>query len=359
MGAQDHKSIKISPIERIKELLTGNERMQWIIICCAVGILFVGLLIALILGTGSEANTSSPTITTNETTDNIDSIKVKNNVFEKAYDEYRAVMNAELAKDNEYSELTLSEFKEIGTDEEYKDYEYLKDNLYRATITQNANVYVVANSHSGKISQIRYSINIKDDARNARFLGWLLGRTMQLMYGHVSDKDLEKVIGELNLEHPYEGMNITYTYNQNIYRTTLENNVWTIYITDTDYSFIEERQAAIVSYEEQTKINIAEAEKKRKVEAEVAAKLAEKERIFSAGKYRVGIDIDAGTYNIVALSGRGNCFIENASGRSILNEIFASVIGDSYIREYKNIDLSLGDTIEVKSYLKLKFIPVK
>lgn len=73
----------------------------------------------------------------------------------------------------------------------------------------------------------------------------------------------------------------------------------------------------------------------------------DKEYVFSAGNYIVGIDIPSGIYNVSLVSGGGNCFAGN------MNEIFGT--SEYSIKEYKNLTLSSGDTIEITSTLKLKF----
>ena len=76
------------------------------------------------------------------------------------------------------------------------------------------------------------------------------------------------------------------------------------------------------------------------------------ERIFSAGTYIVGTDIDAGTYDVQLVSGHGNFF---ASGSRSVNEMFGTD-SDYYIQEYKNMCVSNGDEIEIRGSLKIKLL---
>ena len=95
-------------------------------------------------------------------------------------------------------------------------------------------------------------------------------------------------------------------------------------------------------------------EAKKEKEAEQAKKAA-KTRVFSAGTYKVGTDIDSGTYNIIAVSGRGNCFTYNASDRLQINEMMSSSGGNYYITNYSNAYLGVGYKIEIKGTLTLRF----
>lgn len=76
------------------------------------------------------------------------------------------------------------------------------------------------------------------------------------------------------------------------------------------------------------------------------------ERVFSAGMYIVGTDIDAGTYDIQLISGSGNFF---ARGSCYVNEIFGTR-RENYIQEYKNMRISNGDEIEIRGNLKVKLL---
>ena len=97
------------------------------------------------------------------------------------------------------------------------------------------------------------------------------------------------------------------------------------------------------------------AEVANKIAQSKAAAKAAKTRTFSAGKYTVGKDIDAGTYNITAVSGSGNLFVYNISGRSTINEIMSPEDSRFYIANYKNAYLGSGYEIEILSTLVLRF----
>lgn len=103
--------------------------------------------------------------------------------------------------------------------------------------------------------------------------------------------------------------------------------------------------------------NIAQnkADEARRAEEAEQARKAAKTRTFSAGTYRVGTDIDSGTYNILAVGGRGNCFVYNSSDRLQVNEMMSSSGGDYYITNYSNVYLGAGYTIKITGTLTLKF----
>lgn len=75
---------------------------------------------------------------------------------------------------------------------------------------------------------------------------------------------------------------------------------------------------------------------------------------LTAGKYTVGTDIKAGKYDVIAQAGSGNFFVE---GSTSVNEILSINATDNanygYIDKYTNLILEDGDTIELRSNLKV------
>ena len=69
---------------------------------------------------------------------------------------------------------------------------------------------------------------------------------------------------------------------------------------------------------------------------------------LTAGTYVVGEDIPAGKYDVTWQAGLGNCF----AGSMI--ESFGENT-ERYIKEYKNLSLSVGDEVEVTRTLQVKF----
>ena len=76
---------------------------------------------------------------------------------------------------------------------------------------------------------------------------------------------------------------------------------------------------------------------------------------LSTGNYIVDRDIVAGTYDIIWVSGSGNLVTRNANGRLGVNEIFGDRT-DRQIREFKNVILESGGSIEISSALTVKFV---
>ena len=69
---------------------------------------------------------------------------------------------------------------------------------------------------------------------------------------------------------------------------------------------------------------------------------------LTAGTYVVGEDMQAGKYDVQWLAGAGNCFAGN------MIETFGED-SEYYIKEYKNLSLSVGDEVEVTRTLQVKF----
>lgn len=109
------------------------------------------------------------------------------------------------------------------------------------------------------------------------------------------------------------------------------------------------------------KINDIEAkiaEQKRQAEAAAAQaaaeKLAQKNRRLGAGKYTTCTDIDSGTYDVTAISGNGNLFVNSDSYSHYVNEIMSASGAYGWNREYKNMILSCGDVLEIKNGLTVQ-----
>ncbi len=73
---------------------------------------------------------------------------------------------------------------------------------------------------------------------------------------------------------------------------------------------------------------------------------------LSAGQYTVGEDIKAGKYDIIAQSGKGNVYIK---GSTSVIEMMGTSDSNYYIKNYNNVNLKNGDTIEITSSLVLLF----
>lgn len=121
--------------------------------------------------------------------------------------------------------------------------------------------------------------------------------------------------------------------------------------------------------EEQAKKEKEEREAREKAEAEAnaQAEIAAKTVQLSSGNYVAGTDFEAGVYDIVALSGSGNVYSDNAYRGGInavmgsqdkIDEANSMGMTDFYKLEYKNIKLSKGVTLKIDGPT-IKLVPVK
>ena len=154
-------------------------------------------------------------------------------------EEYREIINDEIQKDSEYSQYTVGKFekivsKDIGTGETELIY-----NLYKSDITENFQIYILANDINNCIDQIRFRIKLSSGDESLK--GFLLGVTMRLLYGNVSDEEMNSIVENLGIALPLEGNNKTYEFKENIYRTTVKNNYLTTYITLDSSTYFEEK----------------------------------------------------------------------------------------------------------------------
>lgn len=75
---------------------------------------------------------------------------------------------------------------------------------------------------------------------------------------------------------------------------------------------------------------------------------------LTTGKYIVGTDIKAGKYDVVAQSGSGNFFVNGSTSVNEILSIEASKKANyGYIDKYTNLTLKNGDTVELRSGLKV------
>ena len=78
---------------------------------------------------------------------------------------------------------------------------------------------------------------------------------------------------------------------------------------------------------------------------------------LSIGQYVVGVDIPAGTYNLIAVSGSGNIIGDVQSQLfGSLNTILA-VDSAMFERSFNNLRLANGDTINIMGNLVVEFTP--
>ena len=75
--------------------------------------------------------------------------------------------------------------------------------------------------------------------------------------------------------------------------------------------------------------------------------------ILYTGKYDAGLDIPYGYYNFEVLSGDGNVEVKSKDGNIKLYEYFSKSTNDG-IQRYHNIQIGVGDTVELDNDLKIK-----
>lgn len=69
---------------------------------------------------------------------------------------------------------------------------------------------------------------------------------------------------------------------------------------------------------------------------------------FGPGRYAVGSDIKAATYDIVCVSGSGNVIAHDNGFMNSVNLIMSTVTDDLYISNYKNAKLNKGATLQLE-----------
>lgn len=107
----------------------------------------------------------------------------------------------------------------------------------------------------------------------------------------------------------------------------------------------EEEQLALKAEAEKAekeRVEKEEAERLAKEQAELEAKTVK----LSNGNYVAGSDFEAGTYDIVAVSGNGNVSSSNMFSGGI-NAVMGTRNSDFYEKEYKNIKLPHGTELTI------------
>lgn len=116
----------------------------------------------------------------------------------------------------------------------------------------------------------------------------------------------------------------------------------------------EEEQAKLAEQAEKEKAErLAKEEEERK--AAEQAKLDAMSVELGNGNFVAGEDFDAGTYDIVAISGGGNVSSDNMFSGGI-NAIMGVANDGFYEKEYKNIKLPEGTTLSIDG-VKIKLVP--
>lgn len=102
---------------------------------------------------------------------------------------------------------------------------------------------------------------------------------------------------------------------------------------------------------------LALEEKASKEKAEKTDKLLEENsKTLSSGHFMVGVDFQAGTYDIIAVSGNGNVYSNNE--KNPINAIMGVREDDMYQKTFKNVYLPFGTTLTVDG-VTVKIIPTQ
>lgn len=100
------------------------------------------------------------------------------------------------------------------------------------------------------------------------------------------------------------------------------------------------------------------AESKRQAEEtaarEAQEKLAQKNKRLGSGKYTACTDVDSGTYDVTAVSGSGNLYVNSSNLNHYVNELMDVNGSYGWNKEYKNMVLSCGDVLEIKNGLTVQ-----
>lgn len=98
-----------------------------------------------------------------------------------------------------------------------------------------------------------------------------------------------------------------------------------------------------------------ESQAKADAEAKVQAEIEAKTKTLSNGNFLSGTDFDAGTYDLIAVSGGGNVSSSNVYTGGI-NAIMGVANDGFYELEYKNIKLPTGTTLSIDG-VTIKLVP--
>lgn len=231
-----------------------------IIIITVIAICVLAVVLGICFLNGNEKTDTKGSSKSNK-------FRVINGRMANTVEEYKEIMNNEL-KNSEYSDYSIKNFEKVVTEDIGTSDTELIYNLYQADITENLQIYLLTNDINNHIDQIRYRVDLNSE--DVTFEGYLLGATMRLLYNKIDDDELNTFYTELGINSPTEGMNKTYEFNDNLYRTTVKNNYLTIYLTNDNSSYFEEKYVKIITEEEE------------KSNAEALAKKEAQEKILDA-----------------------------------------------------------------------------
>lgn len=192
-----------------------------------------------------------------------------------------------------------------------------------------------------KVIEIKYDFSKNLDGME---LGFFIGVFSANALPNILYDDFKNCINDdfLSLDNLFKEEETSYVYKHILYEMHLTFGYSNDYINNATLIIKPTKEETNEEFQE-----VLKNEKKKK--------LAQKEKTFTAGTYTVGIDIEPGKYNMIAIAGRGNCFVYSSSK---VIETFTPGGDDWAIDNYKNVVLTAGGTIEVTSTLQIKFEPV-
>ena len=275
------------------------------------------------------------------------------NNFNISVDDFVYKIGYELCKDN----------LKIVNKEYTNDYDF----NYNYIIELSNGDYILLSTSDGgfTINKILYNFTKNKDAKSA---GYFISVMSRLFINNLDKEDYyNTVVNEFLSNDTIWGKEYScYVYKHILYSLNIKfddndgiEDIYMQYIPVTEdnneeYEEMIKRKMDELFAETERK-NAEEQEQRAREGEEEKALLQQKERVFSAGNYVVGTDIEPGTYNMIAISGSGNCFVHS---KTYVNEIFDVGGGQYAIDRYNNVILSSGGTIEVTSTLKIKFEPI-
>lgn len=213
------------------------------------------------------------------------------------------------------------------------------------------------NIATGEINEVALSVqNIDDEATVYTSAG---GNTIIIEIPNYTDdtKKYKKEAIEILLKGYASEDGILSNYSKAIICTKMnsDNNIQDYFLSTTVYSLPNmtqeiEQSDIYIDFVEYTKQTLSTTNSTtNSIEEQKGEDIT-----LTAGKYTVGTDVKAGKYDAIAQAGSGNFFVK---GSTSVNEILSINATDNtsygYIDKYTNLTLEDGDTVELRSNLKV------
>ena len=142
------------------------------------------------------------------------------------------------------------------------------------------------------------------------------------------------------------------------------DRIKTVYNKDNNHIYYSLEDNVDIYYYKDESLKITDNKENDKNNIEKPDEVKGKTKTLLEGTWVVGVNIEAGVYNLHALSGNGNLIIKNGDGRLKVNELFRvgneySTIHNVYLKDYNNVILDNDDTIIIGKDMKVKFNAIK